>query len=94
MGWVLSVAFMGHCVGLSHPRGHPMCQGDVGTSRAPPEGGGALGGWCEPGRARECSWPTAAPDGLMDLALLRALFSVAHSTLIHKVGNTTPCSAV
>lgn len=23
-----------------------------------------------------------------------ALFSVAHSTLIHKVGNTTPCSAV
>lgn len=41
-----------------------------------------------------CSRPAAAPDGFVCPALLRALFSVAHSTLIHKVGNTTPCSAV
>lgn len=69
--------------------------GHVGTSRASP--GRVVELWVG---AVSQAGPSAAlslrvaPDGLAGPGALRALFSVAHSTLIHKVGNTTPCSAV
>lgn len=43
-------------------------------------------GWCHPILSSMTVAGTEVAVGV--------LFSVAHSTLIHKVGNTTPCSAV